>query len=141
MSPFRKILVAYDGSSHGQRALELAIKIAQCSQAAIELVCVHDKVPSFLGDAETEELISRAVFHAQEVLEPAIQQLRAEGLEAITNVLEGPAAEAILTVAETQQFDLIVIGSRGLSDWQGALIGSTSHRVLHHAKIPVLIVR
>lgn len=141
MSAFQKILVAYDGSSHSQRALELGIKIAQCSQAAIGLVCAHDRVPSFLGDAETEDLIGKAVFHAQEVLAPAVQQLRVEGFDVATNVLEGPAAEAILRVAETQQFDLIVLGSRGLSDWQGALIGSTSHRVLHHAKVPVLIVR
>jgi nucleotide-binding universal stress UspA family protein len=37
--------------------------------------------------------------------------------------------------------DLIIIGSRGLTDWQGLLLGSVAHKVIHHATCPVLVVR
>jgi len=56
-------------------------------------------------------------------------------------VLEGPPAEAILTVAETRKVDLIVMGTRGLGRLAGLLIGSVSQRVVSQAGCPVLLVR
>ncbi len=55
-------------------------------------------------------------------------------------MLEGPASQAILRVAQVHKADLIVIGSRGLGDWQAMVLGSVSHKVVHHAPCPVLIV-
>jgi nucleotide-binding universal stress UspA family protein len=141
MRAFDKILVAYDGSAHSEHALDLAIKIAACSEAALGLVHAYDKAPAFLGEPDYGMLTSKAALKAQELVNTVVVQLAARGVVATANVLQGPAANAILHVAEVEQFDLIVMGSRGLSDWQGALMGSTSHRVLHHARMPVLIVR
>lgn len=141
MSAFRKILVAYDGSEHSQRALDLAIKIAAGSDTLLGLVYAYDRLPAFLGEPDFEILTSKAVFKAQEMINAVVQSLAERGVAVTANVLQGPAAEAILKVAETEQYDLIVMGSRGRSDWQGALMGSTSHRVLHHAPAPVLVVR
>lgn len=141
MNAFNKILVAYDGSAHSEHALELAIKIAACSEAAIGLVYAYDKIPAFLGEPDYETLTSKAALKAQELINVVATRLAEGGVAVATNVLQGPAAEAILHVAEVEQYDLIVMGSRGLSDWQGALLGSISHRVLHHARVPVLIVR
>ena len=62
-------------------------------------------------------------------------------LNVTTEILEGPAAEAILRVADTYTCDLIVLGSRGLGTFEGLLLGSVSNTVLQHAKIPVLIVK
>ena len=141
MSAFNKILVAYDGSTHSEHALELAIKIAAGSDTVIGLVYSYDKVPAFLGDSDYETLASKAALRAQELVSQVATRLAERGVVVATNVLQGPAANAILHVAEVEQYDLIVMGSRGLSDWQGALLGSISHRVLHHAQVPVLIVR
>lgn len=141
MSAFNKILVAYDGSTHSEHALELAIKIAAGSDAVIGLVYAYDKVPAFLGEPDYETLTSKAALRAQELIDAVTAKLVGRGSVVATNVLQGPAANAILHVAEVEQYDLIVMGSRGLSDWQGALLGSISHRVLHHAQVPVLIVR
>ena len=141
MSAFTKILVAYDGSAHSERALELALKMAAGSDTVIGLVYAYDKAPAFLGEPDYEILTSKAVLKAQELVNGVATRLAARSVMVATNVLQGPAASAILHVAEVEQYDLIVMGSRGLSDWQGALIGSTSHRVLHHACVPVLIVR
>jgi nucleotide-binding universal stress UspA family protein len=141
MSAFNKILVAYDGSTHSEHALDLAIKIAAGSDTVIGLVYAYDKAPAFLGEPDYETLTSKAALKAQELLNAVAARLAERGVVVATNVLQGPAAEAILHVAEVEQYDLIVMGSRGLSDWQGALLGSISHRVLHQARVPVLIVR
>jgi len=53
----------------------------------------------------------------------------------------GHPVDMILSVAEAEQVDLIVMGSRGLSGWQALLLGSNSAAVVHHAHCPVLIVR
>lgn len=141
MSAFNKILVAYDGSAHSEHALDLALKIAAGSETVIGLVYAYEKIPAFLGEPDYERLTSKAALKAQELVNAVAAQLAARGIVVATNILQGPAADAVLHVTEAEQYDLIVIGSRGRSDWQGALMGSTSHRVLHHARVPVLIVR
>ena len=138
---FKNILVAYDGSLNSRRALDVAVEIAKCAQARVHLVYAYDKIPSFLGEPNLQELVDKVLIAAREMVESAAAQLKAEYIRVTTNVLEGPPAEAILDVAEAEKFDLIVMGSRGLGRLQGLLLGSVSDRVLHHAKIPVLIVR
>jgi nucleotide-binding universal stress UspA family protein len=140
MSAFAKILVAYDGSEHSQHALQKAIEVAQFSQAKLQILYAYDKIPPYLGEPNLQHMIDRSVDRAQLALEQAVQQLRASGLDFTANILEGPAAEAILRVAKLEGCDLIVMGSRGLGIVQGLLLGSVSYRVLHHATIPVLIV-
>ena len=138
---FQKILVAYDGSPHSERALATAIEIAKCASASITLLNAYDKIPPNLGEPNFQEALNQTVVIARDMTLKVLAQVRGEGLTADMNVLEGPAPDAILRVAETEGYDLIVIGSRGLGQFQGLLIGSVSDRVLHHAKIPVLIVR
>ena len=141
MGAFTYILVAYDGSPHSEKALSKAADIARYSNAAVQIVCAYDKVPSYLGEPNMQHMIDRVVVEARERVEAAAQRLRAEGISVSTNVLEGPAPESILRVAESEPFDMIVLGSRGFGQFQGLLMGSVSDRVMHHAKIPVLIVR
>ncbi len=141
MNAFTNILVAYDGSEHSQKALDLAIKIAQCSNGKLKVLFAFDKVPTIFGDDETEHFIERAMTKGREKLTEATAHVHDAGIEFKTDIVEGPAAEAILRVAEADGCDLIVMGSRGLGMMQGLLLGSVSYRVLHHAQIPVLIVR
>ena len=69
------------------------------------------------------------------------ERLRASGLRNVTTrVLEGYVIDAILDYANHHHIDLIVIGARGLSRAERLFIGSTSEGVLHHAKVPVLVV-
>jgi nucleotide-binding universal stress UspA family protein len=141
MNAFTNILVAYDGSDHSQKALDLAVKIAQCSDGKLKVLFVFDKVPTIFGDDETEHFVERAMSKGRDILAAATAHLHDAGVEFSTLTVEGPAAEAILRVAQTEGCDLIVMGSRGLGMMQGLLLGSVSYRVLHHAQIPVLIVR
>jgi nucleotide-binding universal stress UspA family protein len=138
---FQKILVAYDGSPHSERTLAIAIDLAKCAGASITLLTAYDKVPAGLGEPNFQEALNHTVVTARDMTLKVLAAVRAAGLTADMNVLEGPAPDAILRVAETEGHDLIVMGSRGLGQFQGLLLGSVSDRVLHHAKIPVLIVR
>jgi len=138
---FDNILVAYDGSPHSQRALEAAVELARCTQARLRLLFAYDRIPTYLGEPNFQEVVDRIVIAGREMVEGAADKARAQGLSVTTDVLEGPPAEAILGMAEAESFDLIVMGSRGLGQFQGLLMGSVSDRVLHHARIPVLIVR
>jgi nucleotide-binding universal stress UspA family protein len=52
----------------------------------------------------------------------------------------GRTANAILTAVDDEQVDLIVMGTRGLSAWSRLLLGSVAHKVLHLAKVQVLLV-
>jgi nucleotide-binding universal stress UspA family protein len=85
--------------------------------------------------------MARHVAAGHQVANGAAQRLQEAGLDVIVEVLEGPPADAILRVAEVRQCDLIVMGSRGHGTLASLLLGSVSHRVLAHAKAPVMIVR
>ena len=140
MGAFNYLLLAYDGSEHSQRALQNAMNIARCSNAKIQLLYAYDRIPRYLGEPNLQHWIDRSVDKARATVEQAVEQLQASGIEFSVNILEGPAPEAILRVAETEGCDLIVLGSRGLGELKGLLLGSVSDRVLQHAQVPVLVV-
>jgi nucleotide-binding universal stress UspA family protein len=61
-------------------------------------------------------------------------------LNADVRMVEGAGAEALLDQVEAGEHDLIVVGSGGRGDATSLLLGSVSHAVLHHSRVPVLIV-
>lgn len=138
---FKSILVPYDGSPHSQRALETAITLAGHTESTMRLLYAYDRIPPYLGEPNFQDVVNRIVVAARGMVEGAADHARASGVPITADVLEGPAAEAILRAAEAEKFDLIIMGSRGLGRLQGLLLGSVSDRVLRHANVPVLIVR
>ena len=66
--------------------------------------------------------------------------LQAAGVPYAFRLETGHPAEVIVRLAETDGFDLVVLGSRGLGGVKEFLLGSVSNRVSHHARCPVLIV-
>jgi nucleotide-binding universal stress UspA family protein len=138
---FRKILLATDGSPDAEQALVYARDIALRDIAQVIIVHAFEPVPSFLGHPWRDEVTARHVHAGQEVADSAAQNLQEAGIDVIVEVLEGPAADAILKVADVRECDLIVMGSRGHGTLASLLLGSVSHRVLAHARVPVMIVR
>lgn len=137
---FNNILLAFDGSTHAQKAARLAADLARQYQAALCVVHTYDPVPDYLGEPYLQEVISRRTEAADRVMDQA-QALLGELPKVETEVLEGPAAEAILRVAQVRQVDLIVMGTRGLGQLSGLLLGSQSQKVVTHAQCPVLLAR
>ncbi len=138
---FERILLATDGSPDARTALAYARDLALRDGAQVIVVHAFKPVPTYLGDPWQEQIIASNVAAAEQITDEAAQELQKAGLEPVVEVLEGPAADAILRVAEVRQCDLIVMGCRGYSILTSLLVGSVSHRVLAHARVPVLIVR
>jgi len=94
-----------------------------------------------LGTPYLEELMARRPAEGDALVREAAAVIDQQGLPYEEEVLEGPAAEAILQVAQVRKVDLIVMGSRGRGRLEAALLGSVSQRVVQEAPCPVLIVR
>jgi nucleotide-binding universal stress UspA family protein len=143
---FTKVLVAVDGSQHAHAALHEAADIANSQHASLTVMSVYDTIfPSLasMGVPVAQEMydqfIASHVDQAQAVLSEAVSALP-EGLSAETVMVEGQPATMILQRAADGGHDLIVVGSRGHGDAASMLLGSVSHNVLHHSRVPVLIV-
>jgi len=138
---FKRILLATDGSSHAEEALGYAKELASRDGAQVVVVHAFEPVPTYLGDPWEDRVYGGHVAAGQEVADLVADKLQAAGVKVVVEVLEGPAADAILRVAAVRACDLIVMGSRGHGALTSLLLGSVSHRVLAHARAPVLIVR
>jgi len=79
--------------------------------------------------------------HAQKIMKKSKLKAAQKGILFFDRVSYGDDGKRIVEVAEKQNFDLIVIGSRGLGSAKEFFLGSTSNYVLHKSKKPVLIVK
>jgi nucleotide-binding universal stress UspA family protein len=138
---FKRIIVAIDGSDHSYQALIYTRNLAECFGATLWLVHAFPHTSDLLGYEEYANLVARRESAGQVILDEARWRLGEVNFAVHEELMEGPAAEAILSVAETRQADLIVMGTRGLSSLQGLLLGSVSNKVIHHASCPVMLIR
>lgn len=122
------IVVAWDASPQSAPALDLAIGYARARDA--DLVIAHGRTHAIEPDADAE-------------LERIKTELTASGLRVRSIVrvsLMGDEAEFVADAARETGAELIVMGSRGRTAIAGAVLGSTSQRILHEAPCPVMIV-
>ncbi|SFL14161.1 Nucleotide-binding universal stress protein, UspA family [Paenibacillus sp. 1_12] len=142
---FNKILVAYDGSETAKIALNKAIELKQIFVES-ELVVAHVFQVSnlVLNDAVITgpAVIQTELYQAAEELIDEVKQLISNLSKTSATLLDGGApARVILDYAEAHHFDLIIVGSRGFGTFKEILLGSVSSEIVHHAQIPVLVVK
>jgi nucleotide-binding universal stress UspA family protein len=138
---FKRILVAYDGSKHAERAFEVAVALASDLDAWLTLITVAHApcwvvpgpyvTPVMRDDqleAEARTLVARAAERVP------------DGIPVATVVARGAPAKAILERIEQGGHDLVVMGSRGRGAASSLLLGSVSLEVAHHSPVPVLVV-
>jgi len=145
---FNKILIAIDGSSYSKKALEFACDLANQYDAYLTILHVaynpaqsHTMV---LGSsAVTYQDNQKELNEMAEVIIDAARQIatKADCKDVVTRIQKGVPAEQILEYAEENNTDLIVLGSRGLSDVAGFFQGSVSHKVNHLCKCTCITVR
>lgn len=139
----KTILVAVDGSAHAERALKTAAQLAAGLDATLLLVSVDEPGPlkgEVAAFAHSENIDRRDVVNA--LLDMARSQAMEAGARKIETESEtGEPAEGILKSADRHKADMIVLGARGLSDLQGLIMGSVSHKILNLTRSPCLIVR
>ncbi|MCH7966769.1 MAG: universal stress protein [Thaumarchaeota archaeon] len=136
----RKILVPLDGSSNSFRGLDTAIQMArQCHATITGLYVVGITKPRIDEPITSPEKIF--LKYAQKIMKKAKLKAAQKGILFFDRVSYGDEEKRIVDVAEKKNFDLIVIGSRGMCAAKEFFLGSTSNYVVHKSKKPVLIVK
>jgi nucleotide-binding universal stress UspA family protein len=132
------ILLATDGSPTAGRAADLAASMALRYSAT--LVILHACGPS-AGDYPPRAG-PRPPVEVHRFVSDLALRFHTLGIAMVdTEVVEGPAINVILGMADTRQPAMIVIGARGQSTWPGQFLGSVSMAVTQRAEYPVLVVR
>ena len=137
---FKNIVLAVDGSEYSLRALEYARSLAAKYTASLWLVHVFSHTSDLLGYQDFEKLYAKRKSAGQTILDSALVKLSDADFEVHAELAEGSDAEAILTLAEKHEANLIVMGTRGFGAVKGLLVGSVSRKVIHLAKCPVMVV-
>jgi len=138
---YASILVALDGSDQSMFALNHARTIAECFGSMLILVHAFPHTSDLRDSIEYNNLVALRIKRGEEIIETARKQLGRTSIRVDEELLEGPAPEAILSVAATRKCDLIVMGSRGMGSLKGMVLGSVSTKVSHYARCPVMVVR
>lgn len=143
----KKILVAIDGSDHADHALDFALDLV--NKYSAKLLLLTAVPPVFIPLPSLNVIKSQAIADASAELERSFQAAlskaeakakRLTSLNLFTRLEHGNPDEVIVQTAEEGDFDLIVLGSRGLGRRDYAL-GSVSSRVAENARCPVLIIK
>lgn len=139
----RRFLLAIDGSKNAERALLEARALATHSKA--ELTILTTVKPLFLpyyGNAALLKKDNEQLAKSKKrLLENALEFFEDYPIKVETKLRKGNPAEEILDEAEEFDYDLIIMGSKGLGMFSRALLGSVSSKVLNHTDTNVLIVK
>jgi nucleotide-binding universal stress UspA family protein len=154
---FEKILVPLDGSDHSVRALEKAVQIAKKFSGKVTLIYAYSvsmqpiilPEPTTLSSptipiltaAEISRVVEAARTTGERILKDGEAKAKTEGVAVKAMLVEGHAVQEIVRTAKEDNFDLIVMGARGVSHIRSLLLGSVSDGVIHHALCPVLVVK
>lgn len=167
----KTILAATDGSSHARKAIDLAIDFAKMFDARLVVIHVigqGDVPDELIHMAEVEHIVEpppldpsmpRAsiprvdvrhleesakihAFIANKLLSAAEEEAKEKKVRAVKTVAaDGDPARRILETSASEEADMIVMGSRGLGNLKGLLIGSVSNKVNHLAKCTCVCVK
>ena len=132
-----KIVVGYDGSDHGKRALERAAAMGGDANRIVVVAAAEPRART--GMTEGAHLDPSEVEQRRQDLEGARVFLSERGIDAETIEGQGDPGSVIVKAAEDAQ--LVIVGSRGLNSFQRILLGSVSSKVVHRAPCDVLVVR
>jgi len=133
----KKILVPVDGSQHAMKAMRLACDLAEKYEAKLEIITVSQKDMSkeykrFIEVEYLEKERAKIYKILGDLGNKIFKELLAEvqpTIKVSSAVLFGDPASSIVEYALLNNFDTIVMGSRGMSDIKGLLLGSVSHKV------------
>ncbi len=145
MNLINKILVPVDGSESSKRALKYAKELAEKLPGEITLLHVYElpvQFTDFEDRSETFSNLSEDIkIYGQKILDESEKQIATPQMNINKLLLEGHKGNTITEIAEQNNFDLIIMGSRGIGAIQTFLLGSVSYNVIHHAKIPVMLIQ
>lgn len=136
---FEHIVLAVDGSPQSSKTIPVAVDLAQKYASTVTVVHVREHERYEGSDVDLGPPIT-----ADALVDGVVATFREAGVKArgeIRRVRPGETPEQIVEVAKTAQADLIVMGTRGMTEWRSLLLGGVANKVVHHATCPVLLVR
>jgi nucleotide-binding universal stress UspA family protein len=136
---FRRILVGYDGSVQAEKAVDVALSLAQCLDATVLLFAVA-RPPEPATSVELEAVLDDAREHYEEGFARVRTKAQQHEVKLETDIAVGHPAEQIIHRAEVDGIDLVILGRRGMSLFERLILGSISARVLRYAHCPVMVV-
>ncbi|MES2360192.1 MAG: universal stress protein [Pseudomonadota bacterium] len=140
---YKRILLAYDGSKSGQKALLDCRDIAQWSQATLTLIAVTPlsmQVIGVEGGIYDKNLAEYEKEKYTGILDEGLRQLAASGYQATGEVVLGDVVDEIARYAKKIEADLIVVGHRHLDGWAARWWrGSVSKSLIENAPCSVLV--
>ncbi|MBD3207239.1 hypothetical protein GF319_12980 [Candidatus Bathyarchaeota archaeon] len=143
---YRKILAGVDGSETSMKALKHAIELAEIHDSELHIISVLEefKLP-FASEYElwANESRDEQVSKVLEEMNSAVMSIKKDDIEidVETRIEKGKPAKVITQIAKKEDFELIVIGAKGLGRVEEFLLGSTSREVVNTSKVPVLIIK
>lgn len=137
----KRIVIGTEGSPDGRKAVEEGLELAVALGASVTFVCARAAPNVLLGQPFYQRGLDAELTQARAVVTEAVARAEALGVTADYEILDGPPADAILSVADTRGADLIVVGTRGHGAVQSALFGSVSKAIVGRATRPVLVVK
>lgn len=144
-----RILVATDGSEHSEKVVKEALPLAEAINAEVTVMTAvgeyvfSPRVSIQFSEDNWARIKEQLKEEAEEIVEKAAKAFREKGLTVTTETVisrQSPA-DAICEVATRGEYNLVVLGSRGLRGIKQAFLGSVSNKVAHCSGVNVLIVK
>jgi nucleotide-binding universal stress UspA family protein len=140
MSIYKKVLIAIDGSETSMYALREYIRFSKAENPSISVVSV---IPTYEGDLAatwTNNIVASIKKQCDASLSEAIKIAKEEGITIQALCEEGTIHEKIVDLADMENYDLIVMGKKGLSLIERAFVGSVTERVIGYSRQDILVI-
>jgi nucleotide-binding universal stress UspA family protein len=140
---FRNVLLPVDGSSFSEHAVPYALAIARRAQARIHVLLVHTSAAQYAAEFASFPLVEEweNEFRQKETryIDRLVEDMRKRGLDATAERQEGDVARRIIERTKADA-DLLVMATHGRGGLERAWLGSVTDEVVHHVRVPVLLV-
>jgi nucleotide-binding universal stress UspA family protein len=138
-----RVLVPLDGSNNSERTVQTLLSMLDGITGPLTLLHVldHDRI-SYRGVTTVgyDMVTERARTAARQFIEEQRDRFVAAGVEAVALLKEGPARKTICKLADSGDYDLMIIGRHTEGELMNLLFGQVSNYVIHNVKSPVMII-
>ena len=141
---FDHVLIPTDGSDPAKPAVEMALDLAETHDATLHVLFIVDQPTSVSGMGEgfsgLDDLLDTLEERGHEATGVIVEQARERDIKTTAAVRRGNPHDDILSYAEDNGIDVIIMGTHGRTGVKRALLGSVTENVVRHSEIPVLTV-
>ncbi|HZV48067.1 MAG TPA: universal stress protein [Thermodesulfovibrionales bacterium] len=138
----QKIIVAYDGSTFAQKAIDKAVELARKEET--EIICVNvieEYCPIGLTEIDCTIVREMQTKESNAITANALAEFKKAGVNARVIIETGSPAEMIIEVAKKEGAAMIIAASHGKHGAKKFAFGSATARLIEHSPVPVLVVK